>query len=231
MIARKVQLLGDLPLLHLLQLSSSLVPIGAFAYSQGLEQAVERGWVSEEQGVARWILGVGASTLQYLDLPLLLRAREAWAAGDVTRALRWSQRVLCSREASELLEQELHLGRAFARVLSNLNAEHSQHLAQSESRSYVAAYALGAHHYRIEAQQAALGYSFAWVEQQVNAAQRLLPFGHMAGQRVLAQVLEAVPDWVSIAAELPEEQLGSVTPGLAMASAWHEQQYSRMFRS
>src|SRR5215468_2961236 len=50
-------------LLRLLQLSSSLCPIGAFAFSQGLEHAVERGWVGNEAALGDWLLGVGRHAL------------------------------------------------------------------------------------------------------------------------------------------------------------------------
>ncbi len=222
---------GSTPLLRLMQISSSLFPIGAFAYSQGLEQAVERGWVDGEESLVRWVTGVGGETLQRLELPLLLRACDAFQRGDTREALGWSRRLLCSREARELREQELHLGRAFARALSELGVPGAVGLAESDSRSYAAAYALAASHFAIGADQACHGYAFAWAEQQVGAAQRLLPVGHLAGQRALSAVLQRVPEWVRGAASLGDEEVGSATPALAMAAAWHEVQYSRLFRS
>src|SRR5262245_59485579 len=103
---------GGHELLRLLQLSGSLRPIGAFAYSQGLEQAVERGWVTDEAAVGEWLLGVGGHALARLDLPLLLRAHAAWRRGALAEALGIVERVLANREARELWEQERDLGRA-----------------------------------------------------------------------------------------------------------------------
>ena len=97
--------LSDLGLLHLLQLSSSLCPIGAFAYSQGLETAVERAWVTSEVTLADWVGGVGEHALARLDLPLLLQAHDAARAGDTTRLLRIGERLHATREARELSEQ------------------------------------------------------------------------------------------------------------------------------
>ena len=53
----------------------------------------------------------------------------------------------------------------------------------------------------------------------------------MATQRVLSLVLSDVPQWVSDALLVPDDEIGSVVPGLAMAAAWHETQYTRLFRS
>jgi len=218
-------------LLRLLQLSSSLCPIGAFAFSQGLEQAVERGWVPDEQQLVEWLLGLGRYGIAALDLPLLLRAHAAWTLGDEARALGVAERVLANREARELWEQEQDLGNALAAVLLNLGVPRAAALREKRGSSYVVAYALGAAHFGIDAQLAAFGYAFTWSEQQSSAAARLVPLGHMATQRVLSRVLEDIPHWVSEASQLEDDQIGSQAPALAIAAAWHETQYTRLFRS
>src|SRR5690242_13441888 len=92
-------------LLRLLQISSALCPIGAFAFSQGLEPAVERGWVRDEGTLADWLLGLGRHGLARLDLPLLVHAHRFWKQGETARALALCERVLANREARELREQ------------------------------------------------------------------------------------------------------------------------------
>lgn len=225
------QPLPALPLLRLLQLSSSLCPIGAFAYSQGLEAAVERRWVTDEASLSSWLLGLGEAALARLDLPWLARAHAAAAAEDGARLAAIAERVLASREARELAEQEQKLGRALASVLETLGVERAAPLARQEHTSYVVTFALGAAAFGASQELALLGYSYAWCEQQVSAAARLVPLGHMAAQRALSRALEQIPEWVRAALERPDEEIGSSTPGLAMSAAWHEVQYSRLFRS
>ena len=71
-------------LLRLLQLTSPALPIGAYAYSQGLEHAVHAGWVRDEETAGAWILGLLEDTLPCLEVPVLLRLHTAWqGAGDV----------------------------------------------------------------------------------------------------------------------------------------------------
>ncbi len=222
---------SGLELLRLLQLSSSLCPIGAFAFSQGLEHAVERGWVSTEDALSQWLLGLGRHGLARLDLPLLSRAHRAWQAQDHEHAQRLAERVLAQREARELWEQERDLGRALAAVLENLSVPGARRLREWSSPSYVVAYALGAAHFGIAAEQTLLGYAFAWSEQQANSAARLVPLGHMATQRVLSVVLGDVPHWLQLALATTDDEIGAAVPGLAMAAAWHETQYTRLFRS
>jgi urease accessory protein len=218
-------------LLRLMMLSSSLCPIGAFAHSQGLEHAVERGWITDEPSLTEWLCGLGLHNLAALDLPLLLLAHDAWNRADTARARRIAERVLANREARELWEQEQKLGGALANVLHNLGVPHAAALCTDPSSSYVVSYALGASHFEIAADVAAFGYAFAWSEQQVNAAARLVPLGHMASQRVLSKVVDGIPGWVDGARRCPDHEIGSSAPALAMGAAWHETQYCRLFRS
>jgi urease accessory protein len=218
-------------LLRLLQLSSAVLPIGAFAYSQGLEGAIERGWVPDEAALVRWLSGVGGHALTGLDLPILLRLHEAWQAADEERARGLSELLLAQRESRELREQDEQLGSAFVALLTNLGVAGLERYRGSPSVSYAFAYARGAVHFTVPAAAMAHAFAFAWLEQQVGAAARLIPLGHMACQRALSALLQLVPDWIERAQALPSEQIGALTPALAMASAWHEAQYSRLFRS
>lgn len=222
---------GGAALLRMLQLSSSLLPIGAFAYSQGLETAVDRGWVASESDLFGWLHGVGEHSLARLDLPVLLRCRSAWALADVDGVLQHSAELLSYRESRELREQERHLGAALARVLDTLGVAAAAGLVRHEDTSYVAAFALGSTHFALGDAQASYGYAFAWAEQLVSAAARLVPLGHLASQRVLSQVLDRIPDWIAQATHCRDDEIGTLTPGLCMASAWHESQYTRLFRS
>lgn len=226
--------LGSAELLRLLQLSSSLCPIGAFAYSQGLESAVEHGWVRNETELSSWLDGIGTQALAHLDLPLLARAHAAWKRGDAGAARGIGQRLASNRESRELQEQDQQLGLSLARLLVNLGVESAGSFVADGERgrvSYVTAYALGAVHFAIPAEAAAHGFAFTWAEQQVSAAARLIPLGHMAAQRALSDVLARVPSWVEIARGVQDDEIGSSTPALSMAAAWHETQYTRLFRS
>jgi urease accessory protein len=218
-------------LLRLLQLSSSLCPVGAFAYSQGLETAIERGWVGDEHSLVAWLCGLGEHGVARLDLPLLLRAFDAALRWDEPQLFAIAERVLANREARELADQERQLGSALAGVLENLGLSRAAVFRGHPSASYVVSFAAGAAHFGMSVELALTGYCFAWCEQQVSAATRLGPLGHMAAQRALSAVLSRAPRWVAEARALPDERIGSSTFGLAMCGAWHETQYTRLFRS
>lgn len=229
--AREEPTLAMPALLRLLQLSSSLLPIGAFAYSQGLEAAYERGWVHDEPTLVEWIGGLAQRSLSALDLPIVVRVHAAFLEGDAEAAFGWSELLLAHREARELLEQDEQLGSALCGVLDTLGITEAASFRGRPGVSYAFAYALGAARFGIPVFALCHGYAYAWLEQQVAAATRLMPIGHMAAQRVLSELLTHVPLVVERALASTDAELGALTPTLALASAWHESQYSRLFRS
>src|ERR1700687_3221329 len=103
-------------LLRLCHLVSAALPVGAYAYSQGLEYAVHAGWVRDEATTLGWLQGLSLHGVGTLDLPLLLRLHRAWSAADMPAVRHWNAQLIAARETSELRAQELHLGRALARV-------------------------------------------------------------------------------------------------------------------
>ena len=92
-------------------------------------------------------------------------------------------------------------------------------------------FALAAAHSRVPAEDAALALLWTWAENQVIAAVKLLPLGQTAGQTMLEEIRQEIPFIVAAAVEMTDESIGSATPLAIMSSAWHETQYTRLFRS
>jgi urease accessory protein len=222
---------SGLPLLRLLQLVSPSLPVGAYAYSQGLEQAVERGWIRDAGSLHAWIEGVLEHSFAETDLPLLLQAHDAWSRGDEVDASALARLTLALRETAELRAEERQLGASLARTLSALGVERAQPFVGRDDASFVVLFALGGCHFGVTAPDLAQGHAFAWAENQVIGATRLISLGQSDAQRVLLRVAEAIPAALGRAALVSREQVGRSAIGLCLASAWHEGQYSRLFRS
>jgi urease accessory protein len=220
-----------LALLRLLQLVSPALPIGTFAYSQALEAAVAAGWIADEASAGDWIGGLLACTVGGLDLPVLARLHGAWAAGDQATATAWSRFLIAARASGELQAEERHLGGNLARLLDGLGVAGARPWLTRADATYAAMFALAATHWRIALPDAAHGYAFAWVEAQTSAAVRLVPLGQSAGQRILLALGARIPDVVARALATADDDIGAGAPSHAIASAHHETQYSRLFRS
>ncbi len=218
-------------LLRLLQLASPTLPIGAFAYSQGLESAFEHQWISDESTTERWILGLLRGPMATLDGPVFARLHAAWAADDTTVVAKWSRFLAASRETSEIRANEHQLGGGLARVLASLGVADAAEWALRDDRTYAAMFALAAARWGAPVRPSMTAFLFAWSEGQVGAAARLGSLGQTASQRILSEGIRIIPALVTKALLAEDEDIGFFAPGQAMMSALHETQYSRLFRS
>lgn len=223
--------LAGAPLLRLLQLASPALPIGAFAYSQGLETAIELDFIRDEPSALDFLRGVLEDGLTRLELPLLERLHTAFACHDEVVAERWSALLLASRETHERRAEEQHLGRALARLLADQGVAEAAAWYRRDTVTHLALFALAGARFGVPSAALVPAYAFAWAENQVGALSRLVPLGQLAAQRVLAGLAALVPGACSRAGALGDSEIGATLPGLALASALHETQYTRLFKS
>jgi urease accessory protein len=217
-------------LLHLCHLVSPALPIGAYAYSQGLEYAVDAGWVHDEQSTLEWLGGLSRHALGTLDLPILARLHRAWCADDPPAVSHWSRQLLASRETSESRAEDVHLGGSLARVLVELRLTEASRWLDVDV-SFATPFALAACRWNIASADTLCGYLWAWSENQVLASVKLVPLGQSAGQRMLHRLIDSMPGIVERALCLSDEDIGISTVSQTMASSLHESQYTRLFRS
>ncbi|NNJ91864.1 MAG: urease accessory protein UreF [Gammaproteobacteria bacterium] len=220
-----------LPDVRLMQLVSPALPIGAFTYSQGLEWAVESGQVNSPEAVYNWMTGVIEDSLAYLDLPILKRLYQAFQQGNEKAVTYWSEYLLASRETSELRQEENNRGRALSTLLVDLEVAGADQYQQVMQLTQLSGFALAAVNWNIPLQQAALGYGWGLLENQVAAAIKLVPLGQTAGQKLQLQLSELLPEAVNKGLSIEDEAIGASAPAMAIASSLHETQYTRLFRS
>jgi urease accessory protein len=218
-------------LLRLLHLASPALPIGAFHFSQGLEYAVECGTVKDERSASEWIEGIARYGIATLDLPLLLRLHRAYLEQDLTAIERWSSTLLASRETEELRAEDRHMGSALARILSDLGVCPKLTDAELARATYVSMFARACAAWRIEERDALQTYAWAWAENQTLAAVKLVPLGQTAGQRILHALVPILSILSEQASTLTDEDVGTTNVMQTFASARHETQYTRLFRS
>ena len=230
-------------LLRLMWLASPALPVGGFSYSEGLEAALDAGRVQGEAAVGDWLLDQLHLSLARADLPACAQAFQAWQApADAARLQALNDWVLATRERAEFRLQTEQMGRSLVEWLRN--GEHAGDpriaccagLAPAPSWPVVfalaCALACDAPQDPVNnAEQALLALAFGWAENMAQAAMKSVPLGQAAAQRILTRLTQAIPEAVQHALALPEDARQAFTPGLAILSARHESQYSRLFRS
>jgi urease accessory protein len=216
-------------LLHLMHLVSPALPVGAYAYSQGLEYAVDSGWLKNERDLTDWLRGVMQQGFGQLDAPVMLRCLNAWRDGNLTSLHYWNDLLLAYRETRELLLEDTQIGMALQRLLKSLEILGADQA--SENISFASQFALACHHWGITQGDAVQGFIWTWLENQIAAATKLVPLGQTQAQKILVRLLEDIPGVAEKVLHLEDDEIGWSLPGVVMASAKHERQYSRLFRS
>jgi len=219
----------DAALLQLIWLASPALPVGGFAYSEGLEAAVESARIRDEATAADWLSGQLHLCLSRADLSVMGEAIAAWRAGDLASIARLDAWVLATRETAELRQQAEQMGRSLVEWLKSVQPE----VAARAPRplTYPVASALAASASAAPVRDCLLAFAFGWAENMVQAAIKSVPLGQGAGQRILLRLAADIPAAVVKAAALREDERQSFAPMLAILSAQHETQYSRLFRS
>jgi urease accessory protein len=221
-------------LLQLLWLASPALPVGGFSYSEGLEAAIEAGSVHDEASAQRWLLDQLHLGLGRSELPLLAQAIAAWAAHDDARIAALNEWALATRETSELRRQCEQMGRSMRDWLRQRTPDDARlpTLARlAPAPAWPIAFALAAAQSGADARDALLAFGFGWAENMVQAALKAMSLGQSGGQRILGALSAALPAVVDAALALPDQDRQAFTPMLAILSAQHETQYSRLFRS
>ena len=215
-------------LLLALQLASPALPVGGFAYSQGLERAIEDGAVVDEASAQRWIKDALTLVLARYEAPMWLKVHRAGTEGDRDRMVALDEALRAQRETAEMRAESLQMGASLLRVLPALGGADD---AWTGPIGYPAAFALACARLGLDATMGLTAYLWSWCENQVLVAVKTVPLGQMAGQRMLWGLHGAVERAVEIALEIPDDAIGSAGVALAITSARHEFQYSRLFRS
>ncbi|WP_372527126.1 urease accessory protein UreF [Piscinibacter sp.] len=233
-IVKPARPLSGTALLQLIWLASPALPVGGFSYSEVLESAVESGCIRDEAEAARWLIDQLQLALARSDLAVVNKAFGAWQRGDLATIRELNDWVTQTRETRELCQQAQQMGRSLADWLNNrdrADARVAQLAALAPAPTWPVAFALAAAQTGAPPRESLLAFAFGWAENMVQAALKAMPLGQSAGQRILGALSDALPAAVDAAMRLADSERQAFTPMLAILSAQHETQYSRLFRS
>jgi urease accessory protein len=225
----------DATRLQLMWLASPALPVGGFSYSEGLEAAVDAGLVHDEATAAAWLADQLPLVLARSDGAAMADACRAWAAHDEAAARTLNHWVSQTRETAELRLQAEQMGRSLLEWLRNgphaADTRIAQLAALPPAPTWPVAFALAATLAGATPRDALLAFAWGWAENLAQAAMKAVPLGQAAAQRMLVALAAHVPAAVDTALATPPDARQAFAPGLAILSARHETQYSRLFRS
>jgi urease accessory protein len=218
-------------ILAALHLASPALPVGGFAYSQGLEQAIEDRWVTNMESAYRWIRDGLVLNMARQELPWWIACYRAAVQSDWMRVVEVNDRLHALRETGEFRLESVQMGHSMAKLFAQW--PQGQPLADLTEVVWVypSAHAALAAVSGVTQELALSAYLWSWVENQVLAAVKSVPLGQIEGQALLHRLKVDIVHAMEIAENINSEEAGSAAFGLAITSARHETQYSRLFRS
>ena len=175
-------------LLHLLQLASPSLPIGAYSYSQGLESAIEQGLVKNEATAKNWIVQYLHEVVAKFEAPILWRLLQGFEQRDKDKVSHWNSLFIAARDTAEFRAESIQMGYSLGKLVGDLKIADAALLdillAQSElplpTSLACAAVAL-----EVPPESVILGMLFSWAENQALVCVKSIPLGQVAGQRLL----------------------------------------------
>lgn len=221
-------------LLHLLQLASPSLPVGAYSYSQGLEAALEKGLVHDETTARNWIVDTLHAVVARFEAPVLWRLLQAFEARDAYAVTLWTERFIAARDTAEFRAETIQMGYSLGRLALDLKLADPGLTAILQAQPEVplpTALAFASVALQVPHEAALLGMLFSWAENQVLVCVKSVPLGQVAGQRLLLSLRPELEAASQAAQHLADQELSNWSPGLSLLSMQHEVQYSRLYRS
>jgi urease accessory protein len=213
---------------------SPAYPVGAFAYSGGIEWAVEAGDIDSVETLLRWLAPVLADGAGWNDGVFFAQAHRTTTSGHDAALAEVAELAAAFAPGRERHFETTTLGRAFMDV--TLAAWPCDALARLQTLwsgplAYPVAVGVACAGHAIPLAPALHAFLAALAANWVSAAVRLIPLGHTDSQRVLKAIEPAVAQTAGRALTATLDDLGSATVRADLAGLHHERQYTRLFRS
>ena len=225
--------LSDVPAQLLVWLSPAF-PVGAFAYSHGLEKAVEKGLIKDRATLSAWLddlIALGSLRNDLILLAAAWRGASRQSAADLAEVAELATALQPSAErhletvtqgGSFLMQMDAAWPCA---AVGLLRAAHTGDVA------YPIAVGVAAAGHDLPLAPTLLGYGMAFVGSLLSAAIRLGVIGQTDGQRITAALLPSLQEAAVRAETSTLDDIASATFAADLASMQHETQYTRLFRS
>jgi urease accessory protein len=225
--------LSEMPAQLLVWLSPTF-PVGAFAFSHGLEKAVEKGLVKDRATLGAWLEDLIALGSLHNDLILLAATWRAATRQNTAELAEVAELAAALQPSAERRLETITQGGSFllqidaawpCAAVGLLRAAHAGDVA------YSVAVGVAAAGHTLPLAPTLLGYGMAFVGNLLSASIRLSVIGQTDGQRITAALLPSLQEAATRAADSTLDDIGSASFAADLASMQHETQYTRLFRS
>jgi len=213
---------------------SPAYPVGAFSYSSGIEWAVEAGDINNAEALRRWIEVMLSAGAGMSDGIFFSHAHRAVTGGDDAALVEVAEFAAAFVPTRERFHETTAMGRAFLEVTRAAWPTAAFTRLQRLWRgplTYPIAVATACAGHAVPLGPALHAFLTAVSSNWISAGIRLVPLGHTDGQRILKALEPTVTATAERALTAGLDDLGNAAFRADIASARHETQYTRLFRS
>lgn len=211
---------------------SPMFPVGAFAYSHGLEWAHEAGDIADAEDLRDWLTTLVERGALHNDAIILAAAYRAALLSDARELVDINELALALATSRERRLETATQGSAFLLAIrKSWPCATLEFLNPEEEIAYPIAVALAAAGHDMPLDATLDMYCLGFVSNLVSAAIRLGMIGQTDGQRVIAALMPIICAGAQACASKNLDELGGSAFRSDLASLRHETQYTRLFRS
>jgi len=222
-----------LQFIRTLQVVDSFLPVGAFAYSEGLETAATAGRVRDAASLNEWMAHFLESVFVPCEGLALVKCMLALKRGDLDSLSRLDEELTAIRPSASVRKASTGIGKRLLSIYSSVYGDECapwRPVTLPHSNA-AAAYALVFFHFGIRERDGALAFGYNRLTGMVSAALRLIAMGQQEGQILLTENMNRLPDAVERILQMTDQPLCSFNPLLDIEQMNHQYVYSRLFRS
>jgi urease accessory protein len=211
----------------------SLFPVGAFAYSDGLESAATCGRVHDANSLSVWLDHFLDSVFVPCDGLALLKCMRATERGDWATVRSIDEELTALKPAAATRASSRSIGKRLVMTYSSIVKDNrsSPVLDVLPECNAPVAYGLILSHLALENRDALLAFGYARLASIVSAGMRLIALGQQQGQELLTEAIERLPGAAEQILRMEAEPLRSFSPLMDVQQMNHRYLYSRLFRS
>ena len=222
-----------LPFIHSLQLTDSAFPVGAFAYSDGLETAASSGLVHDAASLADWMDHFVESVFVSCEGLALVKSMIALKAGDYESLSDIDEELTAIRPSAAGRAASTGIGRRLLSLYTAICGDEGfpDIASKLPYGNAAAAYAAVFFHRGLAERDAVLAFGYNRLAGTVSAGLRLISIGHQQGQLLLTKTIDRLPAAADRIMAMKDEPVRAFSPALDIQQMNHQYLYSRLFRS
>jgi len=214
----------------LLHFSDSVLPVGAYAHSFGLEGMIQLGIVHDETSLHTFLVRDVLDSLKYVELPLFRLSYEAVENADLALVHELDNLSYALRPTKQLRTAASSIGKQMLKIYqSTWGKTHEIPVLKYHQSPVVLGHIFANHHVPINAGLSSIAYQT--YSALLQASLKLLPIGPAASQRLIHCAMAEIEAHLPEIKRLELEDVGNFNPLWDIAASRHEHTNARLFIS